>query len=161
MALTADMARELLVYDPGTGDLRWRVNRRPAKAGDIAGHLTPRGYRRVKVGQYFYAHRLIWLMVYGAWPTNEVDHIDRDPKNNRLTNLRLASRTDQCGNKRGWSESGLKGVSRNRNGYAARIYRDGVLTHLGTHPTPEQAHAAYCEAGRKLYGEFFCDGAAA
>lgn len=87
-----------------------------------------------------------------------VDHIDGDPHNNRLANLRLAtSRQNQCNQKtRSDNTSGLKGVSwsEERQKWQTGIQVNGKRIALGRFNTKEEAYAAYCEAARRLHGEF-------
>src|SRR5262245_14420263 len=106
--LSSKQLAELLEYNPETGELRWkRRPRGPQRwntrwAGKPAFTTKLRGgYRmgRIHWGAY-YAHRVIWALMTGAWPTSEIDHIDGDPSNNRWANLRLANtRSEQLINK--------------------------------------------------------------
>ena len=148
--------RELLDYDPLTGGLvRIANSRRSDLVGKPAG--SNRLYSRVSVDQKFYAaHRLIWMWMTGDDPGElEVDHIDRNPRNNRWDNLRLATPSQNNFNAKGKSRSGLpKGVKKNRQGFGARITANGVVHWLGTYNTPEEAHQAYCVAAADLHGEF-------
>lgn len=85
------------------------------------------------------------------------DHIDGDGLNNRRSNLRAATRSENNRNSRMQknNRSGRKGVSRARSGkWIARIAVDGRQIYLGRFQTMDDAHYAYCEASRKLHGEF-------
>jgi hypothetical protein len=88
----------------------------------------------------------------------EVDHIDGDGLNNRRCNLRLATRSQNMRNQRlnSRNTSGFKGVSwdkRDKKWLAyIKVYRKKI--HLGSFDTPEDAHAAYCDAAARLHGEF-------
>ena len=92
----------------------------------------------------------------GKWCSQVIDHRDGDPSNNRWTNLRSATRSQNSANKRLYRSNacGLKGVCRERSGWRATIYKNGRRRHLGNFPTPQEAHAAYVKAARKLFGEF-------
>ena len=87
MVLTAERLRELLDYNPLTGQFSWRPLR--PRGIQKAGTKDARGYWRICVdGVIYQAHRLAWLHVHGHWPIYEIDHRDRDPSNNRIANLR-------------------------------------------------------------------------
>jgi hypothetical protein len=92
--LTQGRLRSLLVYDPDTGVFTNRITRNPrAKVGAPAGALTSEGYIAFQIGgAKIYAHRAAWLYVYGVWPDIEIDHINRQRSDNRIANLRLATR---------------------------------------------------------------------
>jgi hypothetical protein len=97
----------------------------------------------------------------GLNPTT-ADHVNRDRSDNRRENLRTASRSEQNANRKGKrdSTSGLKGVSldRTRGLWKASIQVNGKYIWLGRYPAAEEAHAAYCEAAIKHFGEFACAG---
>lgn len=81
----------LLEYSPESGELRWKVNRRgSAKVGSLAGQLDEdSGYRRVRIdGRRYRAHRIVWIMVFGAPPVGVIDHINGKKDDNRINNLR-------------------------------------------------------------------------
>ena len=87
-----------------------------------------------------------------------VDHIDCDPLNNRRSNLRLATNSQNQWNSKRYrnNTSGFKGVSfhKNNNKWAANIQHNGKQRHLGNFDSPEEAHAAYCKAAEEFFGEF-------
>jgi hypothetical protein len=159
--LVTDQAcvKERLTYDEVSGLFTWkRPRNNRIKAGTVAGGLISSGYWSIGLDNYrFLAHRLAWLYMHGVMPPAEIDHIDGDPTNNRIANLRLATRTENNGNSRARkSASGLKGAhwEAKRKAWRAQIYKDGKHLHLGYFPTPEEAHAAYAKAAREIYGEF-------
>jgi Demerecviridae HNH endonuclease len=92
----------------------------------------------------------------GHWCAQVIDHRDLDPSNNRLTNLRRATKSQNNANRRVCrnNASGLKGVSPDRGRWRASIRKNGRRRHLGMFPTPQAAHAAYVKAARKLFGRF-------
>ena len=114
--LTFERVNEALRYEPNTGHVHWKVNRRPCiKAGDLAG-VAPNaaGYLVVGIyGEKEYQHRIAWLLHYGEWPDGEIDHVDGNPANNRITNLRDVSHKMNTHNARMRSDntSGTCGVS--------------------------------------------------
>lgn len=126
-AVTAEMVREFLAYEPSTGALTWRARAQSwfatdrahaiwnaRFAGKPAGHLNDIGYMQVRILYHsFYTHRLIWALMTGAWPPEEVDHIDHDRANNVWSNLRLAGPLENRKNqtRRRNNTSGITGVS--------------------------------------------------
>jgi len=161
--LTVERLREVLSYDPETGvftwlkTLAWRAPAGPI-AGVIGGH-TRRPYLCIGIDRKrYHAGPLAWFYVHGEWPKGLIDHCDGDPLNNRLANLREASDSQNQGNRRlnKNSTSGFKGVyfDKSSGRWAANILKDRQKFWLGCHDTPEQAHAAYCEAAQRIHGEF-------
>lgn len=141
-----------LVYDPLTGVLVWRVSKRGhRRAGDVAGSLNAAGYWRVKVCQVAYlAHRVAWALFYGREPDGEIDHIDGNPLNNRIVNLRLATRAQNCANVKG---SGVR-YEADRGKWLARICVNRRQINLGRYDTEAEARAAYDVAKVKHRGAF-------
>lgn len=158
--ITVERLRELLDYHPETGVFRWKVSKsQGTAAGSAAGFVEREGYRRIKVdGRKYKAHRLAWLHVHGEWPSREIDHVNRNPDDNRIDNLRLATASQNRGNSRRLSNntSGYKGVSfRPETGrWRARISHGGKSTCLGDFSSPEEASAAYLSAAKAFFGEF-------
>ena len=154
-ALTAEQVRELLDYNPETGRFTWRIAPRGHKAGSQAGCTDSYGYVVIRTaGAGHKAHRLAWLIAYGEWPDDQVDHINGDRSDNRIANLRSLTNQGNQQNRRTAHRgirSGLLGVSPKRGKWRAQIKVDGKKRHLGLFDTPEAAHAAYLEAKRKLH----------
>jgi hypothetical protein len=153
--LTAERVRELFHYDPATGRLARKVSCGQAIAGEDAGTVGS-GHRSVTVDrQRNLAHRLIWLYVHGAWPEGEIDHINGDPLDNRLENLRDVSHRTNSENirkPRTTNKVGALGVTTvfgNSGRYRARLRVGKERINLGNFDTPEEAHAAYVAAKRK------------
>lgn len=98
-------------------------------------------------GKRYFTHRMIWLLVYGAWPENEIDHIDRNTMNNKIDNLRAATRNENQHNlgMNKNNSSGYPGVSfhKLRNKYQAHIVINGKKKYLGYRNTAEEAYLAY------------------
>lgn len=146
--------RELFVYDPISGLLSRRL---PRVAG--LGCVNNQGYLRVKIGrQVYFAHRLIWKMVTGQEPPPMLDHIDGDPLNNRISNLRAA---DHGGNQQNKgvprnNTSGHKGVSwsKSHKSWQASIMSDGESRWLGRYKNIHDALKVVTEARGRLHGEF-------
>lgn len=93
---TAELVRELLDYNPDTGVVTWKVKHSAmGKIGKIIGENKTGNYRVVCLyGKQYKLHRIIWLIVYGKWPTQFIDHINGIKGDNRLINLREVTRTE-------------------------------------------------------------------
>jgi hypothetical protein len=152
--LTRARLRELLHYDEETGEFRWwRRAGDEICLGNVAGCV-----RRCILGRSYRAHQLAWLYVKGRWGRPMIDHRDGDATNNRWSNLRRATASQNSANsrRRRTNTSGYRGVwlcGRSRR-WRACITKAGRRRHLGTFATPEAAHDAYVAAARKLFGEF-------
>lgn len=157
--VTAERLRQLLDCDPVAGVLIWKVARGSrAKVGSIAGSIDSHGHRQICVdGKYYMAHWLVWFFVTGKWPEKEIDHRNNIRDDNRFENLRPSSDQQQCFNSkiRKDNRSGCKGVRhRGYRSWQARIRVSRKLIVLGTFPTREEAHQAYCKAAEKHAKEF-------
>lgn len=160
--ITAEMLRELLDYDPDTGVLRWRSNARRDLVGTEAGWIDNCGgvpYRRVMIaGKAYMAHRLAFMHVHGCWPSYRIDHIDCNPFNNAIGNLRECTASQNAANRTidHRNKSGFKGVSfyKKTRRWVAHIRHNYRLISLGYFATPEEAAAAYRKAADELFGEF-------
>lgn len=158
--LTIERIRKVFNYEPETGIMRWAIRTGSRSTiGAIAGHLHNDNYWRVRVDRKLYlTHRLIWLYVYGEWPDRDIDHINMDRADNRLSNLRLAT----CGQNnvnsgtRNDNTSGYKGVIWHKRAkkWWARIHINGKQIDLGYFDDPKDGYAAYCKAAALYYGEF-------
>ena len=151
--------RDALSYDPDPGILRWKIcSAYHVKVGDIAGHFDGRHRRLGFAGKFYYAHRVAWFLHYGKWPRRQIDHINENKDDNRLSNLRLATNRQNARNrgKQKNNKSGFKGVCwmKQSKRWVAQICVDGTQTYLGLFDTPEEAHAVYCIAAEKHHGEF-------
>lgn len=126
-------------------------------AGQIAGSVQ-HGYIKINFERrFFYAHRLAWFLVHGKDTASQIDHIDGDRLNNRISNLRVASNAENQANARRQSNNttGIKGVVRIRNGrYRAEITHDYRNINLGHFDTLEEAATVRRDAAERLHGEF-------
>lgn len=114
------------------------------------------GYLHGQVkGQRVVAHRVIWAMAHGVWPTNDIDHIDGNKQNNAVGNLRDVTRAENLRNtpRRKDNSSGITGVRLHKASgrWTAEIQKDGVREHLGYFDTIEEAAAAR-KVGEVLLG---------
>jgi hypothetical protein len=125
--------------------------------GTVAGCLDKfTGYVIVTVNERKYkSHRILWLLMTGKWPENQIDHINGIRNDNRFCNLREATHSQNSANTpRRTSVSGYKGVSKNRKKWRAQIRISQKNIHLGLYDTPEEAHAAYVAKAKELFGEY-------
>lgn len=164
--VTAYKIRSFLKYNQDTGTFIWNERRGVRKewntryAGTVAGYLNQyNGYINIRIGVRNYrANRLAWLYMTGEWPNEEIDHINGDRSDNRMANLRAATRSQNSANRGLGSNnsSGLKGVSRiTRNGkWQSGIFGGRQRRHLGVFDCPAAAHFAYIVAADKAFGEF-------
>lgn len=156
-SLTSEQLRKLLDYDPHTGILRWLVKARRRSFWKIAGNICKRhGYVQVMIdGENYVAHRLIWRMVSGEWPTHQIDHKDLNRSNNRWLNLRPATNKQNSENHslRTDNTSGVVGVcwSPRHGRWRAFITHYGKQTHLGYHDDFETAVNARREGEQAFF----------
>lgn len=155
--ITHERLKELLNYDASTGVFIWRVSRkgRFVRIGAKAGCLDKRGYLTICLdGRRYFASRLAWLYEKCVWPTGEIDHKNGVHADNRFTNLRDVTRTENQQNLRracATSKTGVLGVSVHQGRYRATIGHAGKRIHIGSFDTKEAAHAAYIEVKRELH----------
>ena len=161
MALTQDLLKKLFEYRDG--ELYWKVARGPAKIGDRAGSVSSDSYRGIglEYKQYF-THRLIFLYHYGFLP-KFLDHIDGNPLNNSIDNLREATLSQNQHNRKKskfysgkLTTSKYKGVywhKPNKKWYA-QIQINEEQKHLGYFITEIEAAHAYDHAAIEAFGKF-------
>lgn len=113
--ISYEEAHRLLVYNPETGEFRWKISRPKCNKGELAGGYWVRNYLGIRLNGFKYmSHRLAWLMVYGEFPRHEVDHINGVCDDNRLCNLRAVTRAENNRNAalRKDNKTGIPGVRR-------------------------------------------------
>lgn len=161
-----ELLKSWLSYNKETGEFYWKRKFHTGKSrvGELAGSLNKKtnyvliqiyGFRQIG------AHRLAWIYQYGDIPADlEIDHIDGNPRNNAISNLRLATSAQQKMNKRVQknSRSKLKGayyhaVHKGKK-WRSQIKVDGRYIFLGYFHTAWEAHLAYCEAAPRYFGAF-------
>lgn len=170
--LPAEAMRELLHYEPETGKLFWLARPESAFssaraqlswnarwAGKEAFTATNYGYPVGNINARTYqGHRVIWAIVHGVWPEHDLDHINGDRADNRLANLREATRSENLCNRdmSPQNTSGHKGVyfHEKTQKWRAHIKKDGKFRFLGCFPVLDDAIAARALAADKLHGEF-------
>lgn len=146
-AITQARAFELLTYDPESGVFTWKGSRGKVRAGSEAGHVQA-GYRKITIDkEQIKLHRLAWFMTKGVWPSGQIDHIDGDKLNNRISNLRDVPQSINMQNRyAARRSSGLpQGVSHGFNGKFIANIRVGIFA------TAEEAGAAYLRAKKLIH----------
>lgn len=143
-----------------TGELFCKTQRGNRKAGEVAGFASHDG-RYVLIGvdnKRYYVHRVMYALYHKVGPGEmEIDHRDQDTFDNSVSNLRLATRSQNGQNTRGYRK-GLKGAYLSFKGQAkewmATINKDGKRHYLGSFYTEQEAHEAYVKASAELHGEY-------
>jgi hypothetical protein len=127
--------------------------------GRKAGGSNGNGYLALRILQKsYYVHRVIYEMHHGAVP-ELIDHADGDFRNNRIENLRPATKAENAYNSKipATNRSGIKGVSREKRygNWRVTVKIDGKQKHIGVFPTLDLAKAAYEQFTQSAHGEFF------
>ena len=157
--LTVEAVRAALSYDKETGLFERKRPSAGRKSGSSIGTMASDGYIKICVcNTQVAAHRLAWLIVTGEWPRHEIDHIDGNRSNNKLSNLRdVTTSMNQQNQRRAQSTnvSGLLGVHRTNSllkPWMARIKPPNQkVKYLGSFATTLEAHQAYLCAKRDMH----------
>ncbi len=159
-----DVVRHRLDYNPATGNFVWKNPGNLKVLGKRAGHAIPTGYSRINLAGYgkFHAHRLAWLYVNGDYDPLVfcIDHVDGVPSNNAISNLRLATFSQNTANckTRPNTQTGIKGITVTKHGRYRVIIRPhgpgAKKIELGCYPTIEEAASVRLSASRKYWGPF-------
>lgn len=156
--MTLEEIKNILRYEPDTGNFFYVSARGIKQIGDKAGLASGNGYIRIEIsGKRYLAHRLAWLFCNGKWPSNMIDHINCDRTDNRICNIREADKHQNQYNSKKHidNKTGYKNVRLHRDGkYEARISVKGKRIQLGSFKTAEEAALAYSKAVEKYHGEF-------
>ena len=175
-SIPIDELKSLIDYDPLTGILIWkhrdaelfsddgpggqeaaakiwnkRYEGKPAL--NVNGQL---GYLQGRIfGINFKAHRVAFALHFGLWPIDQIDHIDCNPSNNKICNLREATSIENGQNRKPMRHC-LKGAFFNKksNKWISQIRCKGVYYYLGIFTSKEEAHCKYKEAATNLHGKF-------
>lgn len=152
------VAVDALSYDHCSGVFTRKTRTGGMDAGSVAGVRDALGYIRISIkGRQYYAHRLAWLMHYGEEPPSIIDHANGDRSDNRISNLRAATKSQNNANSRAprHNTSGIKGVVARPDGrFAAYIKVNRRSSYLGLFETSDEAAAAYKKAAEQAFGSF-------
>jgi hypothetical protein len=159
--LTASTLRETLIYDPETGIFTRRIATGRwgrSKPGTPVGYVDRLGRVNIRLEGLHRAHRLAWLYQTGEWPIAEVDHVNGNPSDNRWSNLRPATRSQNTQNAKmkRFNSHGWKGIyfCKQTQKWKARVIANGKSIYLGVFECPAAAHFAYIVGSTIHHGEF-------
>lgn len=149
---TVEQLKTVIRYEPDTGCFFSVVRRGKQQANTRCGGFHSNGYRLISVFNVrVWEHRLAWFYTTGSWPKNHIDHINGNPSDNRICNLRDVTRSINLQNRHNATKSnksGFLGVIARGNRWRSRIKVEGKDVYIGTFDTKEKAHQAYIEAKR-------------
>lgn len=146
----------LYYFEYQNGKVYWKVGKKGARKKQEAGTLTPLGYRQVMCnGVFILVHRLVYLMHHGYLP-KEIDHINGKRDDNRIENLRATTRSQNMWNRKlnKNNTSGIKGVTKLKDKWAARVCTNSKLKHIGVFDTIEEAKKAVEEYRTEHHKEY-------
>ena len=154
--------KEALDYNPITGNFTWKIKPRlgpQVQPGMLAGWIGVNRYRYISFRNKDYlAHRLAWFFTHGRWPQRHIDHINGDPSDNRISNLRECTPEQNQRNRKVAtnSKTGIPGVTfwAKRNRWIAKIKHQQKSIHLGCFKTKEEALLARRAAEVLYFKEF-------
>jgi hypothetical protein len=160
--ITLERLKSLLDYCEETGFFKWKEHRRPQNPiGSKAGWWckSTNSYRIEIDDKIYLAHRLVWFYVYGIWPTKQIDHKNRNNKDNRISNLREADNSENQANMPAKSNNstGFRGIGFDGKKYIVQLYKirnNENLKVYGTFKTLEEAKSFAEVNSRLLHGEF-------
>ena len=142
-------------YNPEQGVLIRKIKSN-SRLDDVVSCLDKRVYFLGK--RYPYTH-IIWAVHFGKWPEEYIDHINHNQMDNRLSNLREATASQNQHNKKMYNP--FKGVAYDSSvprtkPWTARIMVNNKSMFIGSFETREEAAEAYRKAALKYHGEFAC-----
>ena len=157
MELTEKILKQRLHYEDGV--LRWVKNGPKMKKGNIAGYHRKDGYCVIKLfGKPYLRHRLVWLYHYGKWPKGNLDHINRIPGDDKISNLRISTVRQNSYNTKSKANTSSKYKvvhwHKLSNKWMARARINGKRKYLGSFETEEGAAKAYDLATKDVHREF-------
>jgi hypothetical protein len=154
--LDLDFVRSNMRYESTKGVLYWRVPGKGRQANKPLGTQIAKGYRVIRVdGAYYCIHRIIFALHHGFYP-EVVDHINGNPKDNRVENLRAATPQQNRHNSKrpANNTSGFKWVQRTVDGFKYVVVVDGKRYCKEGYSSAEVAHSAAVRVSAALTKEF-------
>jgi len=151
--IAQEQVKSLFSYDAETGNFY-----RKSKPFKVAGSVNRRGYREISIsGEKYQAHRLAWIYAHGDIGDFDIDHINGHKGDNRICNLRIATRAQNLQNRGPKNTHGkysrYVGVSWNKKDrkWVSSIMVNGVSHRLGYFKDEQDAAIAYAEAKAKYH----------
>ncbi len=152
-----ELANETWLYDPDTGEIKWKNPSKFRRKNLVAGYTGKNGCKSIRFNGFLYlSHRIAWLLYYKKWPTYEIDHINHNKADNRICNLRDVTKSTNMENlikAKTSSATGKLGTffDKKLGRYRAAITTNRKSKHLGCFDTADEAYAAYIEAKRRIH----------
>ena len=162
-AKASEKIEDRISYNPETGVFVWKQTLsgfcRQGKPAGRMGTGRASGYMRITLaGREYKAHRLAWFIMTGEWPNKQIDHINGVPHDNRWSNLRLATQSQNKANGPAYknSKSGFRGVTWDKrvNRWFAAIQVNGKQKFLGRFVNIADAVDAYQKAAKEHFGGY-------
>lgn len=159
MQPSVELIQFLFSYDPETGNVYWKAKGSGRIKKKPAGTLEKSGYIGILInGQRIRAHRIAWVVQHGKWPADQIDHINGNPSDNRLSNLREATNLQNgknCKVKKS-NSSGFPGICFEKftNKWKAYIKVNYKNISLGRYLSIDDAVLARKQAEEKYFGEW-------
>jgi hypothetical protein len=157
--MDASQLKELFKYDPDTGEIHWIALGKGRVKKRAAGTITQSGYVGILIdGDRYYAHRIAWALHHGAWPDRQIDHINGIKTDNRISNLRLATNSEN-GKNYGLNKSNTSGVTgvswcKQTQKWRAVIKVNGKQLNKGRYSDKDTAIAVRKAAEIEHFGEW-------
>jgi len=153
--LTWSRLLEVINYNPKTGVFIWKKYHSGIRIGKEAGALLNNKYRRISIDGFSYlSHRLAWMYVHKEFPKCDIDHINGNGLDNRIVNLRLATRSQNLIHSERWGPSRGIYFNKNKKKWHARIHVNGRVISLGYHRLKKNALISYQESATIYHGKF-------
>lgn len=123
--------------------------------GKEVGSIKSDGYRYFTIkGKCVNISRIAWVLVFGEWPKSTLDHINRNPLDNRIENLRESTGSQNGANRTNARTKTFRGILKSGRGFKSRVVCQRQIIGLGTFATEIEAAQAYNKKAFELFGEF-------